>query len=774
MRVSDLAKELGITSDVILAKLKSFMLKAKDSKQELNSAVIVVLRRELGHLAKGTPKAKEAPAAVKVAAKEDKSPKKASAVAAAAEKPKAKKAIQEKAKEEKPKTAVKKTKKGPVEKTPSPRPVEKPVVEAFVSVKVQQPHKAEIPKAKEIKLPAPSLPQPKVEMKSKEKPLVRGETKPVSLVKAEPPKPMGDLEIDIPISVKDLAVRMQQKPSVVLKKLMEKGILATINQGLSEETVKDLAQGFGFTFTKFKSQEEHFLEKHAAEKEDPKLLKPRSPVVTFMGHVDHGKTSLLDKIRKTKVADKEHGGITQHIGAYLVAVPKGKIAFLDTPGHEAFTSMRARGAHITDLVVLVVAADEGIMPQTDEAIDHARAANVPIIVALNKIDKRGIDIDRVKKQLAERDLNPEDWGGKTIVVGVSALTGEGIDQLLEMILLEAELLELKANPDRKASGIVVEAKLSQGRGSIATVIVQNGTLRDGDTIIVGPHYGRIKAMLDDHERPIKEAGPAMPAEILGLSGVPEAGEKFYAIDDEKIGREIVTRRQDQIKAQKLQPTQKITLEDLYAQIKEGKLKELNIILKADVQGSLEALNDSLAKIPSDQIQLKTIHKGVGEINTSDIILAEASNAIVIGFNIDVGPRAKEEIEKRQVDVRTYRIIYDAINDIKNALQGLLEPKLKKKFLGRVEIRQVFKLSRSGIVAGCFVSKGKVSRKASIDIVRNGDVVFTGSISSLKRFKDDVREVAEGFECGITIQGFDAIESGDIVEAFEFEKIARTL
>ena len=591
---------------------------------------------------------------------------------------------------------------------------------------------------------------------------------------AEDTSKFPEIEVNVPITIKDLAVRLQQKPSVLLTKLMQMGMLAHINQSLGEDIVRKLATEFGFNIAKVKTQEQQLIESHEVEEHNPELLKVRAPVVTFMGHVDHGKTSLLDKIRKSKIADSEHGGITQHIAAYSVQLPKGKITFLDTPGHEAFTAMRARGAHITDIVVLVIAADDGIMPQTEEALDHARAAEVPIVIALNKIDKKSADVERVKKQLMEKGLTPEEWGGKTIAVGVSALTGEGIDNLLEMILLEAELLELKANPDKNASGIVVEAQLSRGRGAVADFIVQSGTLHEGDAIVVGPYYGKIKAMFDDHDRPVKEAGPSIPVQVLGLPGVPDAGEVFYVMADERQAREIALRREEQIKNVKLSANQKITLEDLYAQIQNGNIKELNVILKADVQGSLEALRDSLGKIPNNEVKLKFIHIGVGDINLSDVLLAVASNAIIMGFHVGIEPRGKEELEKNPVDIRQYRIIYDAVNDIRNALEGLLEPQTKKKFAARVEIRQVFKLSKSGIVAGCYVQKGRVQRKDRMDIVRNGEVIFSGVLSSLKRFKDDVRDVAEGMECGITINGFDKIQAGDVIETYELEQITRKL
>ena len=436
--------------------------------------------------------------------------------------------------------------------------------------------------------------------------------------------------------------------------------------------------------------------------------------------------------------------------------------------------MRARGAHITDIVVLVVAADEGVKPQTEEAIDHARAANVPIVVALNKIDRRNADVDKVKQELAKHDLNAEDWGGSTIVCGVSAITGEGVDKLLEMILLESEMLELKANPNKRASGIVVEAHLSRGKGAVATLIVQSGTLCHNDIFVVGPYYGKIKAMFDDWEKPITEAGPSKPVEIMGLPGVPEAGEMFYVVESEKQAKQIAYSRREKLDDERLRSQNKITLEDLYSKIQEGTIKELNVILKADVQGSLEALKDSLQKIPSNEVKVKFIHTGVGDVNASDVILANASDAIIIAFHVGVGPRASEELGKHMVDVRKYRIIYDAVNDVRKALEGLLEPKLKKKFLSRIEVRQVFKLSKAGIIAGCFVLKGKVTRKVKVDVVRNGEVVHTGQITTLKRFKDDVREVSEGFECGISVDKYTGYEAGDIFEAYEIETIARTL
>lgn len=588
--------------------------------------------------------------------------------------------------------------------------------------------------------------------------------------------PLEDIEIRVPVTVGELAFRIQQKANVVLKTLMGMGIFASINQNMGADIVQKVCREFGFNFIEMKTQEEQAIAVHEKEKEDPALLKSRAPVVTFMGHVDHGKTSLLDAIRKTKVVDTEHGGITQHIRAYSVKMPAGRITFLDTPGHAAFTAMRARGAHVTDLVVLVIAANEGIMPQTEEAINHARAAGVPIVVALNKSDLKDANPDMVKKQLAERDLSPEDWGGKTVVVPVSAITGQGIDTLLEMILLEAEMLQLKANPDKKAAGIVVEAHMSPGKGALATLIVQSGTIREGDMVVVGPYYGKVKAMFDDRDRNTKEAGPSVPVEILGLSAVPDAGERFFVVEDEKIARQIAQVREEKMKVDRLRATSKITLEDLMATREAGEVRELNIVLKGDVQGSVEALKGALEKVPSEskEVRIRFIHIGVGEVNPSDVILAHASKAIIIAFNVGTASTASDELEKSPVEIRRYAIIYDVVSDIKAALEGLLKPDTKRNFISRAEVRQVFKLSRSGIVAGCYVLKGRMRNRLNVDILRNNETVHTGKIGALKRFKDDVKEVGEGFECGITVDGYTAYEVGDIIEAFEIEQIARKL
>ncbi|MBI3601906.1 MAG: translation initiation factor IF-2 [Candidatus Omnitrophica bacterium] len=817
MRIVDLAKELKITENRILKKLKSLKLRAKDGK-ELTAGVEMIVRDALADEGIGK----------RVVDEEE--PKKKTVKAKSAKT--AKETVQEKEKVSKTKKFSTTPQAAPAKKTfkklipalvkeeefPTPvRPKEPPVTKPVI----QPPKPMPAPPAKiEVKfqpLPVSPVPKPSVDVSKIEipkelppldplkkkirfdapfetvKPLAkrrkhrleegaRGHSKDIkpsstisnAVVAPIPEGPLVDIEIPLPISVNHFAVRINQKTNVVLKKLLDMGIFANINQNLGEEIGRKLAASFGFNLIKLKTQEEQLVDVHKQQQEDPSLLKSRAPVVTFMGHVDHGKTSLLDRIRSSKVAEGEHGGITQHIGSYSVAIPKGRITFLDTPGHEAFTAMRARGAHITDIVVLVVAADEGIMPQTIEAIDHARAANVPIVVALNKIDKKTADADRVKKQLMEYDLTPEDWGGKTVVVGVSALTGEGIDKLLEMILLESELLELKANPDKKASGIVIEAHLSKGKGAVTSLMVQSGTLKEGDVIVVGPYLGKVKALFDGQEKSIQEAGPSTPVEILGLSDVPGAGDIFYAVEDEHKARQIVQTRQDKLKDERLSGTARVSLEELYSQIQQGHIKELRVVIKADVQGSLEAIKEALNKIPTNEVKLRIMHGGVGEVNASDVILALASDAIIIAFNIAIDTKAKEELEKTPVDVRKYRIIYDAVDDIKKALEGLLAPKLKRHFVGKVEIRQVLKLSKSGIVAGCYVQKGKIRNKNQIDILRNDQVVFSGHVSSLKRFKDDVKEVVENFECGITINNFPDIQVGDIIEAFDIEQIARKL
>lgn len=658
------------------------------------------------------------------------------------------------------------------------------------AAKPEKPVKAVKPKVQEIKAaaavstaapvaaaPAPAAPAPVVPAPVVSAPVVSAPAAPAPAVSspaaaASAAPALKELEIEIPIMVKDLAVRLQLKPSVLIKDMMMMRIMAGINQNLDHDTAAKVALKYGYTIKAALEKEEELIGEHA-EEDRSEDLKHRAPIVTIMGHVDHGKTSILDSIRKSKVAESEHGGITQHVGAYRVKLPQGEITFLDTPGHEAFTAMRSRGAQVTDIVVLVVAADDGVMPQTKEALDHARAAGVCIMVALNKMDKPGADVNRVKKQLAELNLQAEDWGGKTIMVPVSAKTGQGIDDLLEMILLEAQMLELKANPSRHGRGIVLEAKMVKNRGPVATLLVQNGTLRLNDTIIAGNAYGKVRAMADDRRQPVTSAGPSYPVEVLGLSDVPAAGEQFFVVPDEKTAREIWLQRQEKERLHQMQPVKRMSLEDLYGQIKEGKLKELKLIIKADAQGSVEAIKESLKKIPQDEVQINVIHDGVGNINSSDIILAVASQALVLGFNVTPDEPARELIAKEDQDVKVYNVIYELVNDIRAAMEGMLSPKLKRVFLGRADVRKIFRLS-SGTFGGCMVTKGTINRKASVSVMRNGKSVFEGELASLKRFKDDVREVEEGFECGMSVKGFNELMEGDTIEAFEVQKIARTL
>lgn len=585
-----------------------------------------------------------------------------------------------------------------------------------------------------------------------------------------PEIPTETIEMNDTITVKDLSEKLTKSTVEVIRQLMFMGVMAGINQELDYETARKLAEKFEVTLIRIKENNESEFAEIDNEVVNEALLKKRSPVVTVMGHVDHGKTSLLDAIRKASVTETEAGGITQHIGAYVVNINGESITFLDTPGHEAFTAMRARGAQITDVVVLVVAADDGIMPQTEEAINHCKAANVPIIVAINKIDKPGANLDRVKQELTEHGLVAEDWGGETVCVPVSAKTKEGIDSLLEMIVLTSEIQELKADATRKAKGAVIESKLDKGRGPVASLLVQNGTLHTGDSILVGSTYGRIRAMFDDKGKKIKSAGPSVPVEVLGLSEVPAAGDKFNVIKDEKTAREMANKRKDKLRTSYLNANHKVSLEDLYKQIQEGIVKELNIIIKADVQGSIEALKQSLEKLSIESVKVRVIHGAVGAITETDVTLASASNAIIIGFNVRPNDNAIATAEKEAVEMKTYRIIYNAIDDVKAAMIGMLEPEFKEVIVGKVEIRQVYKISSIGTVAGSYVLEGKITRNSSIRIIRDGIVILEGNLASLKRFKDDAKEVLAGFECGLTIEKFNDIKEGDILEVFAMEEI----
>jgi translation initiation factor IF-2 len=574
------------------------------------------------------------------------------------------------------------------------------------------------------------------------------------------------------ISVGELSQRLGVKANEIIKKLMSLGIMATVNQFVDIDSASLVAQEYDYEVENVAVQEEALIEA-VVEEGETTGLKPRAPVVTVMGHVDHGKTSLLDAIRKTNVVGDEAGGITQHIGAYHVHLDKGDVTFLDTPGHEAFTSMRARGAKVTDIVVLVVAADDGVMPQTIEAVNHAKAANVPIIVAVNKIDLPQADPERIKTELSKHELIPEDWGGDTIFMEVSAKNGTNIKELLEMILLQSEVLELKASQDAPARGMVVEAKLDKGRGPVATVLIQNGRLKVGDAYVTGVNYGRVRAMISDRGKKIEEAGPSMPVEILGLSGVPESGGSFVVVKDEATARQIATIRQTKSIEESRRPTAKITLEDLYDQINKGEVQELNLIIKADVHGSIEAIKDSLVKLSTDAVKINFIHSAVGGISEGDVMLAAASNAIIIGFNVRPEPKAQADADREDVDIRLYTVIYNLIDDVKNAMEGLLAPIIREEVIGRADIREVFRVSKVGNVAGCYVTDGKASRGAKVRLVRDNVVIFDGRLSTLKRFKEDAKEVQSGYECGMTIEGYNDIKVGDVIELYvEKEEMAR--
>lgn len=581
----------------------------------------------------------------------------------------------------------------------------------------------------------------------------------------------GVIEIGDTITVKELCEKLGKPANDVIKNLIFLGVMAGVNQEIDFATAEKLCEKYEVLVEKKENEVELEAFEEDTDVVEENLVK-RPPIVTIMGHVDHGKTSLLDAIRHAKVTASEAGGITQHIGAYTVSLNGEKITFLDTPGHEAFTAMRARGAQVTDIVILVVAADDGIMPQTKEAINHCKAANVPMIVAINKIDRPGANIDRVKQELTEHGLVSEDWGGDTICVPVSAKTGENLESLLEMVLLTAEMQELTADPNRKAKGTVIEAKLDKGRGSVASLLIQNGTLNVGDSILVGSTYGRIRAMFDDRGKKIKSAGPSIPVEILGLSEVPAAGDRFIVCKDEKTARNMAELRKQKIKADSHQASNRVSLEDLYSQIQEGKVKELAIVVKADVQGSVEAIRQSLEKLSTDDVKVRVIHGAVGAITETDVTLAAASNALVIGFNVRPDGNATVQAEKENIEIKTYRIIYDAIKDVKSAMIGMLEPEYKEVVNGKAEVRMTYKISNVGTIAGCYVTDGKIVRNSEIRVIRDGIVIFESTLASLKRFKDDAKEVAKGYECGLSVEKFNDLKEGDVIESFTMEAIKR--
>ena len=625
-------------------------------------------------------------------------------------------------------------------------------------------------------VPRKEVPSPDVETvqpKPVERPSVL-ETKPSA---PKPPAPAGPskpspIKIEMPITVGNLARKLRVTVSVLIKTLMSLGIFANVNQLLNEEIIWKCAKALNVEIEKEEDEISSSVLEFAQDQSKDLILRP--PVVTLMGHVDHGKTSLLDAIRKSDVASKEAGHITQHVGAYNVHIEgKGLVTFLDTPGHEAFTAMRARGANVTDVVVLVVAADDGVMPQTIEAIDHARAAEVPIVVAINKSDLPTADPNRVMKGLQKYGLVPEEWSGKTICVKVSAKTGMGIDTLLEMLLLEAELLELKANPNRSAHGVVLESKLTKHQGAVSMMLVQNGTLKIGDLVVAGPFFGNVRALKNDRGKSVKEAGPSYAVEVLGLGGTPEAGEMFAVVQDEQLAKRIAEKKSLALRERALKGlhSKHMSLEDLYGHMKEGRIKELKLVIKVDVQGSLEALEQSLEQIGSEKIKLRVIHGGVGSISESDMMLAVASDAIVIGFHVKPDDRANALAEKEGVDVRFYNIIYEAVSDIQKAMEGLLEPTMKEVFMGRTEIRQIFQSSKVGSIGGGVVKKGKLVSNYPIRVLRNNIVVHQGRLASLKRFKEDVREVQEGYDCGVVVEGFKDLKEADVIESYRIDKVA---
>ncbi len=738
MKVFELAKNIGVTSKEILKFLKQKEISVKNHLSILDDEAVKLIESTFS---------KESAASKKETKKKQTSkkrgPKKTTAES---------KTIKGKKDTKKKQRAPKKTS-FKVKKEVFAVGVEKKAKEETVSQVVKKRKRIVKPRGKEPQETVSAVtPPPKVSTK----------------------KP-DFIQIKIPITVGGLATNLFIKTSELIKTLMGMGIFATVNQRLDEDIVMKIAERFNVRIEKLPSEEEKLIQEHEKEDDEADLV-GRPPIVTMMGHVDHGKTSLLDAIRSSHVVDREAGKITQHVGAYEVSLPnKGKVTFLDTPGHSAFTAMRSRGAHLTDIVVLVVAADDGVMPQTIEAINHAKAAETPIVVAINKSDLSTANPDKVKSGLQKQGLMPEDWGGKTIMVNVSAKTGKGIDELLELLLLEAEILELKANPNRLAQGTVVEGKLSKSLGSVAHVLVQNGTLHVGDIVVCGRYYGKVRSMHNDKGKNVKDATPSTPVEITGINGVLDAGERFYVVNDEWQARSITEKRLLEIKEKNLgSNVRHLSLEGLYDMMKESGVKELKIIIKADVQGSVEVLRQSLEKLSTDKIKLKVIHGAAGGINESDVVLAVASDAVIIGFHVKADSNAQAMIERERVDVKYYKVIYEAINSVKLAMEGLLEPTIKEVVLGSAEVTQIFKASRIGNIGGCMVRKGKLVRNQRVRLIRENIVIYEGKFHSLRRFKDDVKEVNEGYECGVVIENYNDIKVGDIIECFKEEKVAAKL
>ena len=777
-RIGEMAKDFGVPTKTVTALVGEFFEKPKSGQQVLTEEQLNVLfdvltqRHQVASLeetlaAQQQPKAEAAPAAPKEApapkAEKAEPEKKPAQPAPAQQQPKADKPAQQ-PKAEKPKEPERKRERRVIDTSAVTVNANRfdDRVDALVSERVQNYSGGKQKIGNKNKQPSRNKFAGNKRRNEEQEKMRRLQ---LEVAKKAP------LVVKIPdeITVGELAARMKKTAAEVIKQLIKLGVMASVNQTVDYDTAALVAMELGCKVEKevIVTIEERLID----DREDkPEELQPRSPVVVVMGHVDHGKTSLLDAIRNTNVASGEAGGITQHIGAYTVKINGSPITFLDTPGHAAFTSMRARGAMCTDIAILVVAADDGIMPQTVEAINHAKAANIPIIVAINKMDKHGANPDRIKQQLTEYDLVPEEWGGETVICPISAKTGQGIDELLEMVILTAEVQELKANPNRLAKGVVIEARLDKSRGPVATLLVQNGTLKQGDILIAGTAVGRVRVMTDDKGRTVKTAGPSMPVEITGLAEVPGAGDIFNAVEDERMARQLVEQRKEEIKAAANKTKGKVTLEDLFAQIQEGEMKELNIIVKADVQGSAEAVKASLEKISNDEVRVKVIHAGVGAISENDVLLASTSNAIIVGFNVRPDPVAAASAARAKVDMRMYRVIYDAINEIQDAMKGMLAPKYKEVIIGHAEVRQTYKVSAIGTIAGCYVKDGKITRDAQVRVLRDNIVIHEGQLGSLQRFKDSVKEVAANYECGMSIEKFNDIKEGDIFECFVMEQI----
>jgi len=769
IRINKLALELNIQNDQILDALKDKGHVVKNYMSSIEDAIADEIRELFAP--KPSPK-KVSPKATKKVATEKKSKLTTKKKTTAKKETKAKTKVAKTTakKDTKAKTkASKTTKKSSSKDQASKAPVKTAKKLGLKIVKHEE-------KPTEVeKKPIPTKEKPEESPKKitpkepKKKPLTelpKIEEQPTEVVEES----FEIVQLSENMMIRDLAEKLRCSPNDVIKELMDLGVMTTINQSLSFDVASKVADQRGFEVKLIKDKSAIDFEEE--EKENPKDIIPRPPIVTIMGHVDHGKTSLLDAVRKTSLTDAEAGGITQHIGAYRAKIKDQFITFLDTPGHEAFTAMRARGAQVTDIVILVVAADDGIKPQTKEAIDHAHAGNVPILVAINKIDKPGAKPEEVKKQLADFGLLPEDWGGQTMFTEVSALQNTGIDHLLELVLLQAEVMELKANPTLRPQGVVIESKLDKGRGPIATVIVQKGTLMVGQPFIVGPYFGKVRALINDNGDKTPKATPSMPVEIVGIPEVPQPGDRFYVIEDERKARQYSEMRLKKRREVQLAESAKVTMEDLHDQIAEGKIQVLNLVVKADTQGSISAVQEAFSKLETEEIRFKIIHDGVGGITESDILLSSASNAIVIGFNVRPTDKADELAKREKIDVRLYSVIYEAIEDIKNALEGLLAPKFKEIIIGRAEVREVFNLPKVGSVAGCHVSQGKVERNLETRLIRDSVVVYQGKISSIRRFKEDVKEVQQGYECGISLENFQDIKQGDVVEAYILEEIQR--